>query len=153
MRIPRDLSFNLSFFGVLNCVSEKSFIHDPNLNLNYNFSQLAGKYVNMWISLPNKKCLHSWQGYLNAKNVEKHSFDIIEYSKATDIEGQISCYSHPRFQWFGSFERARTVFHKPLLLWHFVTCSTNETFFVACIEDLEHCEAEVEITYLSSGWS
>ena len=107
----------------------------------------------MGISLPYNKCLHSWQVYSNAKNVEKHSFDIIEYSKATEIEGQISCYSHPRFLWFGSVEGVQTVVHKPISLWSFVTCFTNETFCVEYIEDLEYYEAEVEITYLrSSHW-
>ena len=85
---------------------------------------------------------------------EENSFaDIIEYFEETETEKQISSYSHPRFLWIGSVEGVQTVAHKPISLWCFVPCFTNETFFVACIEDLEYCEAEVEIAYLSSWWS
>ena len=60
--------------------------------------------------------------------MEKHSFDIIEYLEETEIEGQSlamlildSCdVDHLK---------ELKLFYKPISLWCFVTCCTNETFF------------------------
>ena len=78
--------------------------------------------------------------------------DIIEYFEETEIEGQSLAILILDSCDLDHLKELKLV-HKPISLWCSVTCCTNETFFVACIEDLEHCEAEVEITYLSSWWS